>query len=318
MNVPMINWFSKRRLMPGRLVVGVEPGEFSLTHVAPVAGRLELTRCERYQKEGTDAESLTRLCKGLKLEQYRCSVVLPFGEYQILQVEPPAVPPEELRSAIRWRIKDMIDFPVEEATIDVLELPSEASGAMRNRLVHVVAAPNKVIERYVRLFQYARVPLDTIDIQETAQRNVAALFEPPGRGIALLAFTPQGGLLTFTSGGELYMSRRIDIGLPQLMNEGDDKYAALERIVLELQRSLDNFDHQFHFIPLAKLVVGPVPESIGLAGYLGQNLYLPVEAADLGAALDMTAIPELAGPENQSRYLPLIGGALRDQVGERP
>ena len=78
------------------------------------------------------------------------------------------------------------------------------------------------------------------------QRNIAALFEEPGRGLAMLAFDERGGLLTFTSGGELYMARQTDIGLSQLTGlAAGARDSVLDRLVLELQRSLDHFDRQF-------------------------------------------------------------------------
>ena len=39
--------------------------------------------------------------------------VMPLGSYNLLQIEAPKVPPEELRSAVRWRVKDLIDFPID-------------------------------------------------------------------------------------------------------------------------------------------------------------------------------------------------------------
>ncbi|MGH8752107.1 MAG: agglutinin biogenesis protein MshI, partial [Burkholderiales bacterium] len=171
-----------------------------------------------------------------------------------------------------------------------------------------------LIQGRVARFQEAKIPLAVIDIPEMAQRNIAALFERDGKGVALLSFDQGGGLLTFTHGGELYLSRRIDVTLSQL-NDADEalRKQNFERVVLELQRSLDYFDRSYHFIALGRLLLGPLPDSIALAAYLAPNLSLPVEALNLSRALDFTATPELNETENQARYFQVLGAALRQE-----
>ena len=95
-----------------------------------------------------------------------------------------------------------------------------------------------------------------IDIPETAQRNISALLEDEGRGLALVSLGANGGLLTVTCGGELYQARQIDVALGQNMDE-EHRSHAFERIALELQRSLDNFERQFPYIGVSRLLVAP-------------------------------------------------------------
>jgi hypothetical protein len=63
--------------------------------------------------------------QGTAQRAYRCTTVLGGGEYQFMSVEAPNVPREELKTAMRWRLKDMLDFPVDDATIDVLDMPAD-------------------------------------------------------------------------------------------------------------------------------------------------------------------------------------------------
>src|SRR5208282_5068936 len=131
--------------------------------------------------------------------------------------------------------------PLEAATVEVLDIPSDRSAPTHHHQVYAVAARNSVIEARVKPFNVAEVPLEAIDIPDLAQRNISVLFESVERGVAMLAFYQGVGLLTFTSGGELYLVRRIDITLTQLMEAGDEQRPQyFERIALELQRSLDN------------------------------------------------------------------------------
>jgi MSHA biogenesis protein MshI len=241
---------------------------------------------------------------------YRCSAVLSQGEYQLLAVEAPAVPQEELKTAVRWRLKDMIDFPVDQATVDVLNIPADKAGGRANN-IFAIAARNSVIETRQNLFVDAKLDLQVIDIPEMAQRNISALLEPEGRGIAMLSFGADGGLLTVTYNGELYLSRRMDVPVEQLLDEDHDrKHACFDRITLELQRSLDHFERQYSFITVAKLVLAPTGAS-GLEEYLSSNLYTRVETLDLASVLDLAGAPELAKPASQQRFFLALGAALR-------
>lgn len=297
----------------GWLAVASRDGVVDLAHVqAGAGGRPEVTLCESFRKEGGEAETFSRLRKQFHLDRYRVTTSLRFGEYQFLQVEPPDVPVEEMKEAMRWRIKGLVDFPVDQATLDVLEVPIEGTEGSRSRFVFAVCAPNELLGRRIQTLQQARIDLEAIDVPETAQRNIAALYEPTGRGIAMLGFSAEGGLLTFTYRGELHAFRRLEITFDQLndANPGE-RQALFDRIVLELQRSLDTFEHQHHYVNLAQLLVMPLPEDIRLAAYLAQNLYVPVEAADLAKVMDFIKVPELRATSRQAQCFHLLGTALR-------
>lgn len=312
-----MKWLSKRSKQPGWLALNAGADRFDLVYVKRTPnGRPEIALCDSYRKEGTDTETLLRLRKELNLDQYRCTTVLKFSEYQIHSLDAPNVPAAELKNAVRWRVKDILDYPVEQATIDVLDVPVDKGGASRNHLVYAVTARNEIIERIVKPFNASNVPLEVIDIPAVAQRNIATLFEPESRGVAMLGFYEECCKLTFTRGGELYLARRIEISLAQLIDATAERRNELfERIALELQRSLDNFDRQFSYVSIAKLLLAPLPQEIGLQQYLASNIYVPVETIDLGAVMDFPAIPELRHPARQARCLQTIGAALRDDKG---
>ena len=307
--------FFKRKPKPGWLAIVPAADHFDLAHVRRSAnGRPEVVLCDSYRKEGSDTETLTRLRRELKLEQYRCTTLLPFADYKIHSLDAPNVPANEIKNAVRWRMKDILEYPLEQATIDVLDVPVDTNGAARNHSVYAIAAPNDVIERVVTPFNESDVPLEAVDIPALAQRNIAALFEQPGRGLAMLGFYAECGKLTISSGGELFLTRRIEITLQQLMEADAGRRADLfDRIALELQRSLDGFDRQFSYVPVAKLMLAPMPQEIGLREYLANNIYVPIEAIDLAAVMDFPSIPALKTPARQAQCMALIGAALRSE-----
>lgn len=259
------------------------------------------------------AEALEKAGKELHAADYRCTTVLGGGDYQIISVEAPNVPREELKAAMRFRLKDILDFPVNDATFDVVEIPLDPNAAVRpQQSVFAVAARNGIVKARQNLFQEARVDLDAIDIPEMAQRNVSSMLEAEGRGVAMLSFGEDGGLLTVSWRGELYLSRRIDVTLAQLLDgDHERKHQAFDKITLELQRSLDHFDRQFSFISAARLVLAPSGVQ-GLEEYLSGNLYTRVETLDLGTLFDLHRVPELINAAAQQRFFVALGAALRE------
>jgi MSHA biogenesis protein MshI len=258
------------------------------------------------------AEVLERVGKEMRLASFHCTTLLGSGDYQLLSVEAPNVPADELKTAVRWRLKDLLDFPVNDATIDVLRIPPGPDAAVRTQqMMFVVAARNSALAPRQQMFAAAKIGLSVVDVPETAQRNIAALLEPEGRGLAVLSFDEDGALLTVTHGGELYLARRIDIALAVLCDpELDRRHQGFDRITLELQRSLDNFERQFSFINVSRLLLGP-SRIEGLDEYLSSNLYTPVDSLDLGTVFDLERVPELADKTQQQRFFLALGAGLR-------
>ena len=308
--------FGKTKKDAGWMAISFRGDQVCVVHIVRTAAMPAVTLAASYAlaKDGA-VEGLETLAKELHVSRYHCATLLSSGEYQLLSVDAPNVPDDELKTAIRWRIKDMLDFHIDDATIDVLDVPADKNAPVRNRTMYAVAARNSLIQQRQNWFAEAKIPLSVIDIPEMAQRNISALLELEGRGIALLSFDTDGGLLTVTYGGELYLSRRIDVPLSQLAHEDDGKRnACYDRITLELQRSLDHFDRQYHFIALSKLVLAPLGDTAdGLQEYLAANLYVPVEALNLDAVMDFSSVPELKSLQAQQRYFMTLGAALRQE-----
>ncbi|MFH1043587.1 MAG: agglutinin biogenesis protein MshI [Pseudomonadota bacterium] len=307
-------WFKGKR-QSGWLALGLYADHIDLAHIKRAAnGRPEIALCDSYRKEGSDADALARLRKEFNLGRFRCTTLLESKDYQMHQIDAPNVPAAELRTAVRWRVKDIIEYPLDAATVDVLDIPVDRNAPTRNHQVYAVTARNSAIEKCIKPFNQAQVPLEAIDIPDLAQRNVAALFESGGRGMAMLAFYENEGILTFTGGGELYLARRIEVSRAQLAEaDAERRNQHFERIALELQRSLDNFDRNYNYVPIAKLLLAPLPQEIGLQQYLAPNISVPVETIDLGAVMDFPGVPELKHPERQAQCLQTIGAALRGE-----
>jgi MSHA biogenesis protein MshI len=255
------------------------------------------------------------LAQGRDLSRAAVSAVLSTDEYQLVQIEAPDVPPEELRGAVRWKLKDIISFPASEAVIDVFEIPEQAR-YVESRMLYAVAARADAVQRVVSLIKPRVRGFDVIDIPELCLRNIAALLPQDEQGVALISLGEHFAQLTLTCRGVLYLARRIDLSRRAEGSPGEPP-ALLDvpSLALELQRSLDYYESHFDRPAIVDIVVSSGDERAehllgGLVTATGHSVTL----------LDVEELFEVAeGIEPDTRWpgLLALGAALRSERGRQ-
>jgi MSHA biogenesis protein MshI len=187
---------------------------FSFTGETLVYGRSvdgRLVRCGVEQRGADTPQAFARRARSLGLQSGYVTALLRPQECQLLQIEAPTVPAAELKSAARWRIKDLVDAHLDDLTLDVMLLGDER--ARNKRQLFVAAARTQAIRDLSEWSHAAGLELGVIDIRETAQRNLqSALAQLQGRAeSASAALMLQGDecLLTICANGELFYARRL-------------------------------------------------------------------------------------------------------------
>lgn len=305
----MFDWFKRSATQSGLTAIGLQSGGVCIVRVTHERGqRPRVMACEHRAREAgvADEKLLQRIGSDHQLKRARCITLLDESEYSLLLTEAPDVKPEELRTALRWRVKDLIDFHINDATLDAFEVPG--ADGNKSREMYAVAARNEAVRRRADALQDAGINLEIIDIPEMAQRNLAALLPEDAQGVALLSFTHRGGLLTISRQGDLYLSRGLDVGLDHLQ-QGGDSAGYLDRVVLEIQRSLDYFESHFRQSPVQHLVLAPVAAHLpGVLDHLRANLSVAVSVMQLADLVEMgSATPA----DLEGACLFTLGAALR-------
>ena len=316
-----------RAAAPGWLAIELDSRTVRLVHVRRDQARPVVEFAEKRPWDPTEPKSLEPIAREFGVHRFSCLTLLKPAEYQILFVEAPEVKREEMKPALRWRIKDMLDYPADEAALDLLELPLAGNAAQRTRQMYAIAARNETVRAIVERFAKAGIALAVVDIPDTAQRNVAALFESEERAVAALTFDQDGGLITVTFEGELYLTRRLDITAEQVLDsvgkyrppaddslvlEDDEGRGQLfERVLVEMQRSLDACERTYPFFSVGRVLLGSVPEEAGLLEHLAGNLYVPVEALDPAQVMRLPKASGAWAPAERGQWLKLIGAGLR-------
>lgn len=188
-----------------------------------------------------------------QIESALCHFVLARDAYQLLLVEPPEVEPQELRSAIRWRLKDLISSPPDETALEVFPLPDDGTKANK-KMVYVVAAQLAKLKQIIGLVQRCRLHLQSIDIGELALRNISLRVldeEQFERGVAIVRLGHNNGSVYIYRLGNLYLARSFSLDY----NAGLLDELPQDALGLELQRSLDYYERQMGQVPPAAILL---------------------------------------------------------------
>lgn len=359
-----MRWPWQRTVSADRLVVSWCAGALAYVQARQEApGQFVISRLG-VMRQGADSleDYLTRVA-ALQLQGGEVFVMLRTEQYQLLQIDAPAVPPEELRQAARYQIRDMVDSHIDDLTIDVLKV---GDGQQKgNASLYVVAAQNAVVRDVQAFCQGLQWKVNVIDIQDMAHRNLQWAVAQKGAQsagaarahAALIISGDRQALLTISANEELFYSRRLD--LPDGFLEQDwsgssqtaqaeqgytpvDEYVpdyagsgstydygspaaavtgvaqdGAQRLLVEVQRSLDLWDRTWTALPLAGLSVSAGERSAELAAWLGQEMGQHVGTLDPALVFG-----EIAGAGEQSIQdaiysLPLLGALLRTDAGNR-
>jgi len=214
----------------------------------------------------------------------RATLVLPLDQYQVFQLErPEGLEESELGDALKWKLKDFLDFSPSDAVSDVFPFPEDASRG-RGELVNVVAARKSLLRELIALVDACGLELVTIDIAELALSHLVARLDENQRGAALVQMLGRYGQLVVGKGNMLYLSRRLDVSIDDL-HDASQQENAVQSLALEMQRSLDYYESQLGQVPPSKIRFVTRDTSLPLPSMLGSYLASGVEAlewSDLG------------------------------------
>lgn len=297
----------------GWAAVDIVPGEgvFGVRVTPPSAGvdKPRVTACRVVDGAG-EADSVADVVGAVVAPNFGLVSVLELDEYQLILGERPAVRAEEMTQSLQWAMDSKLDYPASAAYLAWFNVPVHESTQNRPRQQYVVAARQSIVDERIALIERAGFTLDAVDVRETARRNLAALVEFRTKAPVFLLVPEKMGLqITVTFGGELYLERLIRERI--LDFEGaENRERQLDRVSLELQRTLDFLKRNTPFIEIGELAFSPNSPKDLVEG-LTSRLNEPLRVLDLSDYFDFDAGLGLDNPISQGKVLTALGAALR-------
>lgn len=253
-------------------------------------------------------EVLTALVDSLELGGLDCNFVLSPRDYNLYLIEAPAVEAAELRSAVRWKIKDLLDMPVEDAVIDIFPVPEDAFQG-RSKMLYAVAAQKSRIEFVIDLVSRSGLNLNVIDVPEMALLNVSSEFLEDRNGLAFMDLRQAGSTMNLSRGGQLYLTRKINTSLGADVMNSMDWEMQRDRLVLEIQRSLDYYESQMGMDPISQIMLAPrATDSAQMVASLSEVMSVQVDVLDFANSLELAEGLDAA---QQHLCAVVLGAAMR-------
>jgi len=294
--------------------IHVKPNGVAVAHVMTVdAEQPQLASCDFLEISNASERgaALAALVDKHGLQGLPVNYVLSPQHYHLLQVEPPQVPAEELKEALRWRVKDLISFDIKDAVLDTFPLPEEA---FRNRptMVYVVVARRSIVEEAEQLIKAAGLELRSVDIAELSLCNLMPNDEQQAQGTALVLIQGGEGVLNLVKNETLYMTRNVKADPAQLRGGELLSNATFNHLVLEIQRSLDYYESGLAQPPATRLLLAPVgDDSDTLKDALDVSFGLRAGMLDLSQVMDGS---DQVPAAQQANCMLAMAAAMRQQT----
>lgn len=281
-----MKFFDQFKKSKGSVGLEVTTSGFSVV-AREVDGKLTSITMVEADPEVNRAEQLKELVVKLGLERKSCFVVLPTTAYQMLLVEAPEVAEDELREAIKWKIKDLLTADIEDSVIDLFHLPQDGNRSGK-KMVYVVASSLGEIRGVIDWVTEAGLILKSIETEEMALRNVSLVKSEAeeSRGVAIVRVSEGGGSVSLYKAGNLYLSRQFSLDYSGGLL--DD--LPVESLALEVQRSLDYYERQMGLAPPSALMVcGENITEDKISTELKRSINVPVEFLNIAEQLEINA-----------------------------
>jgi MSHA biogenesis protein MshI len=312
----LLSLFKKSRGSNARAGIALAEGSFALAVVKREAdSKPAIEYCATHAAGPDIAPELKATLDKLGAVRAPACGVVDGDDYQLVQVEAPEVLPSEMRAAIRWRLKDAINFSVDEASVDVFEIP-EPARRTQAKMLFAVAARESAIQRIAGALKPIAKGFDSIDIPELCLRNISACLPQDAKGVAMLALHDGFAQLVITRQGTVHVTRRIDTRGGFNPHKQAQKTNEIDAgaLALELQRSLDYYESHYDQTPIGDLVIAPANDQARtLATALKDETSLRISVLDVREHFNVYKSGELA---TDWPSLMALGAALRtDAMG---
>lgn len=190
--------------------------------------------------------------------------------YEVTQLDKPDVADDELASALKWQLQELVNTAPEDMHFDWLELPNNTSNT---RLLTIVSSKKK-LKKLVRILSDFRITISSIAPEEW---GFQALINDQTQPCMLLSYRSSQELtMTIYHHGALRFFRRVR-GFNRLadFSQEEVRMRTLEALELEVHRSLDYFQGQLKQPTVRHITLAlETPWQDDIADYLRRNDFI--------------------------------------------
>jgi MSHA biogenesis protein MshI len=298
---------------PGLIGISILEKEVSVAYVIKEHKTVLLKHYQYAAAETVEEQKnvLTEFVKKYNLSGVDCNYVLNHTDYAIGLID--LATDKDLGELIDTQkaVKELINYPTTDAVINFFELPIPR--ANDNKPVgYIVAMHKSLVTKIEQTVDNLSLNLIFIDIPEMVLRNIAILHPENKTGMLFFHLTTKGGNILLIRKDALYVARKINLQLDKITTENNE---LLDRLSIDIQRSMDYCTSLFRYSPANSILLSPPPSTINaelVQAYLKANLGIEVQTMDLANLLKSEST---ITQQQQAKCMLSIGAALRGYVG---
>ncbi|OGT45848.1 MAG: hypothetical protein A3E83_00530 [Gammaproteobacteria bacterium RIFCSPHIGHO2_12_FULL_41_20] len=286
-----------------RCCVTISAQNISILHVdkTPESMRVLLSKTLSYSDIINATSNLANIVKDHQLANIPVYWLLAPQDYQLFLLDYLPVKENELRDALSWRIKSLINFPIQDAVMDYFSLPEKKSMPSQPMIAAVVTK-NQFLTDMTNMLKHAGLKVVVIDIPELAMRNLTALSEDDEKSTGFIYFYKNAAIFNITCKKILYFSRHIKLSA-SLTTSTD--YS--EQFSLDITRYFDYFQHQWRYARPARVFIGSERDDLtDLIKVLSHYLLLAIQPFSVNFITPSDAVIE-------NKQLLMLGSLLRKE-----
>jgi len=250
------------------------------------------------------ARQLANDIERLNLIGERCRLILLPNQYQLLSMDAADVPDDELAKALKWRLKGLVDYPLNDLAVDAFLVPPHGPAGQRKK-AFVAATSLSALNKSIALFESAYVDIVEVGIAELALRNICSTI-PTQQKNPIIVISLEGEVcqLHLLYQGKLYLARV----LPLTQKMANDNTFQAQNMVLEVQRSIDYCLSELKISEPREIILTPsFYQATALLEHLRETLNKEIKLLDL---CDHFSMDSALSPEDQQNVLFSLGGAM--------
>lgn len=248
---------------------------FAYTEKPATQGQIDLCdfiECEESERFKVIKQFIKKHKLGRDLD---INLILPPPDYQTLTVDAPNIDASEYHQAAKWLVKDLLDYPVTEAAIDLIPLPAGPQTKL-----YLICARQSLVRQYIKQFNSLHTQLMSMETVELALRNLLLL---KGADDCMLMFKTDyfTGVIVFKN-KTIYLVRSIRADLDEMSHT---------KLVTEVKRTLDYYQNQTQQdLPKSIYITPNLEVYQNLHKHLQDNFQLPIETL---RPADFVSMPEM-------------------------
>jgi MSHA biogenesis protein MshI len=249
------------------------------------------------------ANSLVAAVEKHELYGVPCQIILAPSLYQLHLMDVPQVPEEEIAKALRWQLKGLIDYPLNDIAVDAFLVPPHGVGTRRKKVFAAITLQSALLNK-ISFLEQCLLNVAAVSIAEMALSKLISLLHLSSDAPCLvISFDEEVCQLHLYYEDNLYLYRTLFIN----RSITQPNASANQDMLLEIQRSIDYCLTELKLPEPKRIVFTPsLYKATDLITFLKEALDKDVTVMDIHSFLPNSSMM----PEDMAIAFYALGGAF--------